>query len=148
MTTPARVMGRCPQDVDEAVDRLRAEGARLTAAKRLLLDHLAGATRAMTAEGLHEKVADVDIATVYRCMAQFEAAGIVVHRHDAHGPALYRWANVESLPIVCDGCGAVDEIGGADLRAIELRIRDATGMAVGRHFAFTGWCAECARAAL
>ena len=109
-----------------------------------MLQVLNDASAPLTADEVHGLLPEIDAATVYRTLAQFEAAGIVHHRHLAHGPASYRWAGVETMPIVCQGCGLVVELGASEFRALAKRAKERHGMTLlPGHFALTGRCEQC-----
>lgn len=132
-------------DVASAVRALRDHGGRLTAAKESMLRYLHAAPGAVTAEDVQAALPEIDTATVYRNLAQFESAGIVSHRHYAHGAAIYRWARADTFPVVCEGCRAVVELDPREFADLATRVRARTGMTlVAGHFALTGWCASCA----
>ena len=116
MTTPP-----APSDVtlafEEAVERVRGTGGRLTRARRVLLEDLYDLGGRITAEELAERHDDIDLATVYRSLAHFEDVGVIEHVHLGHGPAAYRWSGARTIPAVCDGCGAVVDIPAEELDA-------------------------------
>lgn len=70
--------------------------------------------RHMTAESiyrkLHESGEEIGLATVYRVLTQFEAAGLVTRHHFEGGQAVFE---LERGPhhdhIICVHCGRVDE---------------------------------------
>ncbi len=59
-------------------------------------------------------------STVYRFLDELERLGVVDHVHLGHGPAVYHLASDAHHHLVCDRCGAVEEVPEAlfaDLRA-------------------------------
>ena len=92
MTVPAPRTAHPPATLDEAVQRLRDHGGRLTPAKKHVLCLFFEAVGPLTAEELSARMPEVDEATVYRTLAQLERAGVVSHVHLGHGPASYELA--------------------------------------------------------
>jgi Fur family transcriptional regulator, ferric uptake regulator len=129
---------------EEALDRVRAGGGRLTRARRTLLDDLFTTSGRVTAEELAERHDDIDLATVYRSLSHFEEVGVIEHVHLGHGPAAYRWAGARTVAAVCDGCGAVTDIPSDELDALADRLEHRYGLrlALG-HFALSVRCPAC-----
>ena len=98
----------------------------------------------LTAEQVGALLPDVDQATVYRTLVQFEQAGIVEHVHLGHGAATYRRAGTGGVPVVCEVCGRVIEIAPADLESLVAKVRRRHRMVIDAgHFALTGRCTTC-----
>ncbi len=141
--------GRRPHPVEtgdrvaQAEIAIRAAGGRMTPAKRSVLAALDGTEDDLTAEQICERVPSADTATVYRALHQLEMAGVIDHRHLAHGPAVYRWTGEPTVAIVCDRCGRLVELESDDFAELAARAR-AHGMVLSRgHFALSGRCLRC-----
>jgi Fur family transcriptional regulator, ferric uptake regulator len=129
---------------DEALDRVRAGGGRLTRARRTLLEDLFTTSGRVTAEELAERHDDIDLATVYRSLSHFEEVGVIEHVHLGHGPAAYRWAGARTVAAVCDGCGAVTDIPTDELEALAERLEHRYGLRLELgHFALSVRCPAC-----
>jgi Fur family ferric uptake transcriptional regulator len=129
---------------DDALERVRQGGGRLTKARRELLADLHAHGGRVTAEELTDRHADIDQATVYRSLSHFEEVGVVEHVHLGHGPAAYRWAGERTIAAVCDVCGAVTDIPAAELDTLADRLDDRYGVALSLgHFALSVRCADC-----
>src|SRR5437016_10085059 len=93
---------------EELLDRLRAQGGRVTTARRLVVSTLIGATSHVTAEDLaatiHERHPEIHLSTVYRTLDSLERLGIVEHTHIGHGPSVYH-VGVTHQHLVCEACG-------------------------------------------
>lgn len=96
-------------------EHLKNVGLKSTLPRLKVLELLENAKdRHLTAEGiyrkLHEAGEEIGLATVYRALTQFEAAGLVTRRHFEGGLAVFE---LERGPhhdhIVCVHCGRVDE---------------------------------------
>ena len=132
------------QTLDEALQRVRDSGGRITRARRELLEDLHEVSGRVTAEELAERHRDVDLATVYRSLSQFEEVGVIEHVHLGHGPAAYRWAGARTVAAVCERCGDVTDIPSSELDALDdrLRHRYALRLSLG-HFALSVRCSRC-----
>lgn len=142
-------------DLDAAIDALREQGLRASAARRLVLETLYAAEGPLTAEqiagGLGGRIPRSDQASVYRNLEALEHAGLVRHAHFGHGPALYSRADgcVHEY-VMCEECGEVHAADPAALERVRTLIRSELDLeARFAHFPLTGRCAGCAgRAAL
>ena len=129
---------------DEALDRLRVAGGRITRARRSLLEDLYRAPGRVTVDELAERHPDVDSATLYRVLSHFESIGLIDHVHLGHGPAGYRWVGHRSVAVVCEDCGRVVDVPADELRPLAERLRRQYGMRLSiGHFALTARCEEC-----
>ena len=129
---------------DEALERVRSGGGRLTAARRALLEDLYSHAGRVTAEQLAARHPNIDVATVYRSLAQFEEVGVVEHVHLGHGPAAYRWAGERSIAAVCQGCGFVTDIPTDELAELSSRLESRYGVRLELgHFALSVRCPAC-----
>lgn len=94
---------------------LRNAGLKATAPRLKMLELLEHAQdRHMTAEAIYRKLVDageeIGLATVYRALAQFEAAGLVTRHHFEGGLAVYELERgTHHDHIVCIHCGRVEE---------------------------------------
>jgi Fur family ferric uptake transcriptional regulator len=131
--------------LDEALQRVRDGGGRLTKARRVLLEDLYDAGGRITAEELAERHDDIDLATVYRSLAHFEDVGVIEHVHLGHGPAAYRWAGSRTIAAVCEGCGAVTDIPAEELDTLAARLHEHYDLRLSLgHFALSVRCPHCA----
>jgi Fur family ferric uptake transcriptional regulator len=130
---------------EEAVERVREGGGRITRARRVLLEDLYAIGGRVTAEELAERHEDIDLATVYRSLAHFEEVGVVEHVHLGHGPAAYRWTGARTVAAVCERCAAVTDIPAEELDAFAARLAAEYGLRLSLgHFALSVRCAACA----
>ncbi len=129
---------------DDAVERVREGGGRITKARRVLLEDLYAHGGRVTAEELAERHDDIDLATVYRSLAHFEEAGVIEHVHLGHGPASYRWAGTRTITAVCEVCGAVIDLPAAELDALAARLESEYHLRLSLgHFALSVRCPTC-----
>jgi Fur family ferric uptake transcriptional regulator len=126
--------------------RLRAQGGRVTTARRLVVSTLVGATSHVTAEDLaatiHERHPEIHLSTVYRTLDSLEKLGIVEHTHVGHGPAVYH-VGVTHQHLVCEECGAVIDVPTDLLEGVGGSLLQQYGfeLHIG-HFALLGRCAS------
>jgi Fur family transcriptional regulator, ferric uptake regulator len=83
---------------------------------------------------LHDKGEDVGIATVYRVLTQFEAAGLVLRHSFDNGPALYELNRGEHHDhMVCVDSAEVFEFRSEEIEAIQRRIASQKGYEIIGH---------------
>ena len=139
-------------DVELAVALLRRRGLRVSAARRLVLAALAGATEPLSADaiagGADGRVPRSDLASVYRNLDTLETLGLVRHVHLGHGPGLYALAAREREYLVCEACSAVVVAQPGQLDAVRDALRHQFGFdARFSHFPVVGLCRACGDAA-
>ncbi len=94
---------------------LRNAGLKVTLPRIKILEMLEGATsRHLTAEDVYKRLLDageeIGLATVYRVLTQFEAAGLVKRHHFEGGHSVFEIHQGEHHDhILCVKCGRVDE---------------------------------------
>lgn len=138
--------------VADALDRLRASGARITTSRRLLLHCLYAGGSHRTAEELAADVQalapDVHLSTIYRNLDELERLGLVHHAHLGHGAANYHLPGEAHGHLVCEVCGATFEAPARFFEALATAAATAYGFTIDpRHFAVLGRCADCAKGA-
>src|SRR4051795_13047192 len=92
---------------------LRERGLRLTPQRQLILEavhELGHATPEQVHTAVRERVAGVNITTVYRTLELLEELGLVNHTHLSHGSPTYHTAGEDQhVHLVCRGCGSISE---------------------------------------
>ena len=80
---------------------------------------------------LMEAGEDVGLATVYRVLTQFEAAGLVVRHHFEGGSSVFELADDQKHDhIVCVKCGRVKEFSDPELNARQQGIAEELGFTI------------------
>jgi Fe2+ or Zn2+ uptake regulation protein len=138
-------------ELDVLLDRLRAEGGRVTTARRAVLASLLDPEPDrghLTAEDIAAHVQahhpDIHLSTIYRTLEALEEIGLVSHVHLGHGPSTYHLTDRPHHHAVCRVCGAVVELPAGALDAVERRLRRDHGFTLeAEHFALVGRCAAC-----
>ena len=93
---------------------------------------------------LMESGEDVGLATVYRVLTQFEAAGLVVRHHFEGGHSVFELADDQKHDhIVCVKCGRVKEFSDPELNARQQAIAEGLGFTISdRTLYLYGVCKE------
>lgn len=88
---------------------------------------------------------DVGLATVYRVLTQFEAAGLVSRHHFEGGQSVFEINEGEHHDhILCTGCGRVDEFVDETIEQRQRAIAKKAGYVMTDHSLYIyGVCAEC-----
>src|SRR4051794_19986944 len=136
---------------DRILAQLRADGGRVTTARRSLITALLDADDHVTADDLAATVQtahpDVHRSTISRTLDALERLGVVDHVHLGHGRAVYHLARDAHHHLVCDRCGKVVEVPAELFDGLRGRLADDFGFDLEpRHFAVTGRCRDCAAA--
>ena len=112
---------------------LKKAGLKVTLPRVKILQILENcADRHMTAEGIYQSLRDADedvgIATVYRVLTQFEAAGLIERHNFDTGPAVYELDRGEHHDhMVCTETGAVIEFHDAEIEKLQEKIANQNG---------------------
>jgi len=112
-----------------------------------ILEH--NAHRHMRAEDVYKSLLesgdDVGLATVYRVLTQFEAAGLVTRHHFEGGHAVFELNQGEHHDhILCVSCGRVDEFMDEMIEERQRAIAKKHGYSITDHSLYIyGKCAAC-----
>tara|TARA_B110000902_G_scaffold12631_1_gene15196 strand:+ start:115 stop:522 length:408 start_codon:yes stop_codon:yes gene_type:complete len=112
---------------------LKKAGLKVTLPRVKILQILENVVdRHMTAEDIYQALRDaeedVGIATVYRVLTQFEAAGLIERHNFDNGPAVYELDRGEHHDhMVCTETGKVIEFHDANIEKIQERIANQNG---------------------
>lgn len=118
---------------------LRKAGLKVTLPRVKILQILEGAEqRHMTAEDVYRALIeagdDVGIATVYRVLTQFEAAGLVERHNFDNGPAVYEIDHGDHHDhMVCTESGDVIEFHNEEIERLQDEIAASHGFRVVGH---------------
>jgi Fur family ferric uptake transcriptional regulator len=111
---------------------LKKVGLKVTLPRLKILEILERDSRHMTAEDIYQSLRDakedVGIATVYRVLTQFEAAGLVERHNFDSGPAVYELDRGDHHDhMVCTESGSVIEFHNSEIEALQERIAAENG---------------------
>jgi Fur family ferric uptake transcriptional regulator len=118
---------------------LRKAGLTVTLPRLKILEILEGsATRHLSAEDIYrtllESNEDIGLATVYRVLTQFEAAGLVTRHHFEDGMAVFELNPVTHHDhIVCLDCGRVEEFMDAGIEERQTAVAQRLGFTIRDH---------------
>ncbi len=118
---------------------LRKAGLKVTLPRLKILEILAGsATRHLSAEDIYrsllESHEDIGLATVYRVLTQFEAAGLVTRHHFEDGMAVFELnQGTHHDHIVCLDCGRVEEFVDAGIEERQTAVARQLGFEIRDH---------------
>jgi len=118
---------------------LRKVGLKVTLPRLKILEILeSSATRHLSAEEIYKcligSAEDIGLATVYRVLTQFEAAGLVTRHHFEDGMAVFELNQGSHHDhIVCMDCGHVEEFVDSDIEARQDEIAKKHGFTINAH---------------
>ena len=132
---------------------LKKAGLKVTLPRMKILDLMESTSvRHQSAEDIYQALRDegeeVGLATVYRVLTQFEAAGLVTRHHFEGGQAVFE-LNREGHHdhIVCVGCGKVEEFVDDIIEQQQAKIAESKGYKITDHsLILYGTCPECQKA--
>ena len=149
---PADDTQRCEEQHVETSD-LRKAGLKVTLPRIKILEILGTAQpRHMSAEDIYkhllESHEDIGLATVYRVLTQFEAAGLVTRHHFEGTTAVFELNEGQHHDhLVCLTCGRVEEFFDPEIERRQRAVAEARGFAIHDHaLALYATCtkADCA----
>ncbi len=118
---------------------LRKAGLKVTLPRLKILEILEGSTtRHLSAEDIYrvllESHEDIGLATVYRVLTQFEAAGLVTRHHFEDGMAVFELnQGMHHDHIVCLDCGRVEEFVDSGIEARQTAVAEKLGFTISDH---------------
>src|ERR1700756_5494280 len=127
-----------PDSTSESND-LRNAGLKVTLPRLKILDILAdGSARHMSAEDIYKKLLvsneDIGLATVYRVLTQFEAAGLVTRHHFEDGMTVFELNHgTHHDHIVCLDCGRVEEFMDSGIEERQTAVAQRLGFTIRDH---------------
>jgi Fur family ferric uptake transcriptional regulator len=139
------------EQASRTLDALRAEGRRVTTARRLVVEVLARTSEHLTADDLASRIHDahpeIHLSTVYRTLDSLHGWGLVQQVHQPHGPSFFHLTGAHRH-LVCEQCGSIRDVPAAEFDALVARIREHYGfeLHVG-HAALAGRCGHHAQEA-
>jgi len=134
----------------ESSEDIKRAGLKVTAPRVKILEMLErSGTRHLSAEDVYKALVeagqDVGLATVYRVLAQFEAAGLVARHHFEGGHSVFELNQGEHHDhILCVKCGKVDEFTDKTIEARQREIAEKAGYEMTDHCLYIyGVCQTC-----
>jgi Fur family ferric uptake transcriptional regulator len=132
---------------------LRKAGLKVTLPRVKILQLLENSeTRHLSAEDVYKALIeadeDVGLATVYRVLTQFEAAGLVMRHHFEGGHSVFELSTMEHHDhLVCSKCGIVEEFYDEVIETQQEKIAKKFGFEITDHSLYLyGICGACQKA--
>lgn len=133
---------------------LRNAGLKVTLPRVKILQILENQAtdRHLTAEQVYKILLSEDeeigLATVYRVLTQFEAAGLVTRHHFEGGNSIFELSDGDHHDhIMCIKCGKVDEFTDNIIENQQKKIADRLGYELTAHGLYLyGYCPDCKKA--
>lgn len=129
---------------------LKKAGLKVTLPRMKILEFLeASSVRHQSAEDIYRALLDdgeeIGLATVYRVLTQFEAAGLVERHHFESGQAVFELSEKGHHDhIVCVSCGKVEEFYDEMIESRQREVADERGYEVTDHsLTLYGKCPDC-----
>ncbi len=129
---------------------LRSAGLKVTAPRLKVLQLLEDSSlHHMAAEDIYKALLesgdDVGLATVYRVLTQFEAAGLVIRHHFEGGRSVFELTSeVHHDHMVCVSCGKVQEFVDDVIERRQQDIAEQVGFKIIDHrHSIYGYCSDC-----
>lgn len=148
MTEPAAAPPRSFESAEQVYALLRAEGHRVSAACRAVLDALFAAEGPIPAQRIVERspLPELEPSSAYRNLERLEALGVVRHVHLGHGPSLYMLVGEgEREFLLCEACGEARSVAPAELDPVRRSLQKRFGYRASfSHFPIVGRCSRCA----
>lgn len=128
------------------LEALRAEGRRITTARRLVIELLARTSEHLTADDLatriHDAHPEIHLSTVYRTLDSLREWELVEHVHQPHGPSFFHLTGAHRH-LVCDQCGRIRDVPAPEFDVLVTRIREQYGFELHLgHVALVGRCCD------
>jgi Fur family ferric uptake transcriptional regulator len=129
---------------------LKKAGLKATLPRLKILELLEkGELRHVSAEDVYKKLLelgeDVGLATVYRVLTQFEAAGLVSRHHFEGGHSVFELNQGSHHDhLVCEKCGKIEEFFEETIESCQSKIARKFGYRMTDHSLYIyGVCPEC-----
>jgi len=134
---------------DEWLTKLQNSGYRLTSPLKVIVEILAGASRALGPLDIYDlgrkQYPKMGLVTVYRALEKLEELSLVQRVHQINGCHAYlRAADGHEHILLCTRCGRVVYFGGDDLGSLIDGVARETGFNIQEHWLqLHGLCQGC-----
>ncbi len=118
---------------------LKRAGLKVTLSRMKILELLENSDkRHMSAEDIYKALMDVGkeigLATIYRVLTQFEAAGLVIRHHFESGQAVFELERGHHHDhLICVKCGKIVEFVDQSIEAKQEQIAEENGFKISDH---------------
>jgi Fur family ferric uptake transcriptional regulator len=120
-------------------EELRKAGLKVTVPRVKILEILARAGGLhLSAEAVYKQLLqdheDIGLATVYRVLTQFEAAGLVKRHHFEGGTSVFELNHGDHHDhVICLDCGHVEEFTDEGIEARQVEVAQRLGFSLAEH---------------
>jgi Fur family transcriptional regulator, ferric uptake regulator len=134
---------------EEWLAKLQASGYRITNPLKVIVEMLAGASRALGPVEIFDlgrrEYPKMGLVTVYRTLDKLEELGLITRVHQSNGCHAYlRAANGHEHILLCTRCGQVVYFVGDDLTILMNRVSQQSGFVIREHWLqLHGLCPNC-----
>jgi len=133
---------------EHVLEHLRHRGARVTTARRAIVEAMVDAQGHRTADeiaaAIHDAYPSINRSTVYRNLEELERLGVLVHAHLGHGAATYHLAANAHSHLVCERCGVALSVPTELFSELSTTMLAQYGFTIDPlHFSVLGICAPC-----
>jgi len=134
--------------VDSVLEHIGQRGARVTTARRAIVEAMVQAHGHRTADELaaaiHAAHPSINRSTIYRNLEELERLGVLVHAHLGHGAATYHLAANAHSHLVCERCGSAQSVPTELFSELSETMVAQYGFTIHPlHFSVLGICARC-----
>jgi Fur family transcriptional regulator, ferric uptake regulator len=136
---------------DTAVERLRAQGMRMTPQRIAIVEEIMQAPGYLVPLGVIERVKarvpGVSASTVYRTLERLEELGVLAHVHLENGLGYHQVSDLQHAHLTCTSCGREQEVSEVVLSQLERSVETEHGFRPDfSHHPISGLCASCLEA--
>lgn len=134
---------------EDWLTQLQAEGGRVTAPRKAVVEILAQSERAMDPGEIYERARErhpaMGLVTVYRTLEKLEALRLIERIHQPGGCHAYvRAAQGHEHVLLCERCGHALRFVGDDLEELIASVQRRTGFIIREHWLqLFGLCPAC-----
>ena len=126
---------------------LSGHNLKVTGSRKALIDFVTKSDKPVDAQTLIEqlqKTLEIDRVTVFRILNVLTGHGILRKLEFGEGKARYEIATTEHHHLICESCGAIEDVSDCNIGALEEEIGKKKGFHVKRHsLEFFGLCNKC-----
>jgi Fur family ferric uptake transcriptional regulator len=139
-------------EFQDVLDLLRRRGLRMTPQRRAIVSEIMRTqghiAPAQVARKVQAELPGVNASTVYRTLGLLEELGILQHSHLESGAEYHKADEAQHVHLSCGRCGRDDALSLQEAAELAALIHAHHGFVADlTHFAITGRCVDCARAA-
>jgi Fur family transcriptional regulator, ferric uptake regulator len=134
------------------LDLLRSRGFRMTPQRRAIVAEIMAEdghiSPSAVAQRVEARVPGVNPSTVYRTLDLLEEVGVLSHTHLEGGAEYHLRSSSQHVHLVCSRCGSDDSLSLGEAKRLKDLVSTHHGFAPDlTHFAISGLCRACQRAA-